>query len=542
MKEPLVDLLKLLLQKNNIRVNEEELEFQLLSHPSYPSLHSITGVLDHFAIKNYALDVPKTGETLNLLPSTFLALIKNEAYNGFVLVSKHDFGLQLSYAGNKRVILSIDLFLEIWMGIIIILEDDKQVAIQENKKTNFSIGALYLIPIALLAVFFLYKANLFQTIHFILTLAGVGICFLIVQHELGLHSKILDKFCSGENKKTSCNAVLNSKGATLWGSFKFSDAGIVYFISLLLCWSLLKISGSSYNSIALIAVLAIPFTFFSVYYQYKVVKKWCLLCLSVVLVTWLQAASLFFIDFKINNFFFDLNSLLITAYSFMATFAVWQFIYPRLKKEQQLHALKVEHYKFKRSYNVFKALTSDFEVVDTNTFDGNEIVFGNKLGSSPLKIVIITNPLCGFCREAHQLVENLLKRKDTNIQVVVRLNVSEDPDSTDTKIALRLIETFNKGGEQLCLEAMHDIYGKLSPNDWLLKWGESSEQKFIETLNIGKTWCKQNNINFTPEILVNGRPFPKEYNRTDLLYFVDDIIEEEAEKTNVQAPESVEVI
>ena len=26
----------------------DELEFQLLSHPSYPSLHAVTGVLDHF--------------------------------------------------------------------------------------------------------------------------------------------------------------------------------------------------------------------------------------------------------------------------------------------------------------------------------------------------------------------------------------------------------------------------------------------------------------------------------------------------------------
>ena len=45
-----------------------------------------------------------------------------------------------------------------------------------------------------------------------------------------------------------------------------------------------------------------------------------------------------------------------------------------------------------------------------------------------------------------------------------------------------------------------------------------------------KEWCVQNKINFTPEILVNGRSFPLEYERSDLLYFIDDIIDEEKQR------------
>ena len=88
LKEPIDKLLIPFLRKNGIRVNESELEFQLLSHPSYPSLHSITGVLDHFTIENYALDILKEIETLDLLPNSFLAVVKTEEHNDFVMVSR----------------------------------------------------------------------------------------------------------------------------------------------------------------------------------------------------------------------------------------------------------------------------------------------------------------------------------------------------------------------------------------------------------------------------------------------------------------------
>ncbi|NVO10129.1 MAG: hypothetical protein HXX16_09230 [Bacteroidales bacterium] len=533
MKEPIVNLLIILLRANGIRVNEQELEFQLLSHPSYPSLHSITGVLDHFCIENYALDIPKEIETLDLIPNSFLALVKTKEYDGFVMVSRHGLNLQLSFDGNKKRVFSKTDFLEIWTGVIVCVENDKQSLTPNLKKINFTKSILY-IAITLLSILLLYRINLFQTIHFVLSLGGIAICILILQHELGLHSKILDKFCSEENKKTSCNAVLNSKGATLFRSLKFSDVGIVYFVSLILSWFSLINSNISYNSIVLITLLAIPFTLFSIYYQDKVVKKWCLLCLSVVLILWLQAISLLFIDLNDTIFAFSFKSVLLTAFNFLIVFALWQFISPRLKEEQELKALKIEHFKFKRNYNIFKSMIQKSDEINTSINDSNEIVLGHK--ENPLlRVVVITNPLCSFCKEAHELVENLLKIKDKSIQIVIRFNVSGDYNSTDTKIALRLIEIYNKEGEQVCLNAMHDIYSTIKPNDWLNKWGKPCEEPYKKTIIIAKEWCNENNINFTPEILVNGRSFPREYSRGDLLYFIDEIIEEEREKVNSQA-------
>ena len=73
MKDNLSFLIQKLLKKSSIVLNFDELSFQIQSHPSYPSLHAVTGVLSHFNIENVAVQVPVNKETLSQLPECFLA-------------------------------------------------------------------------------------------------------------------------------------------------------------------------------------------------------------------------------------------------------------------------------------------------------------------------------------------------------------------------------------------------------------------------------------------------------------------------------------
>lgn len=102
MNESLYDLLKGLLTKNSIKVDNTELRLQLLGHPSYPSLHSITGVLDHFRIPNLAIEIPQTEENISLLPDYFIAHVKNKKNDDFVLVNKKGQELRVQYEGGKK--------------------------------------------------------------------------------------------------------------------------------------------------------------------------------------------------------------------------------------------------------------------------------------------------------------------------------------------------------------------------------------------------------------------------------------------------------
>lgn len=135
--------MEILSRKNNIRVNEEELEFQILSHPSYPSVHVVTDVLDHFAIKNYVLEVPENIETLDLSPLLFLAFIKGYMDNGFALIIKCGLSFALSFGNTKKKTFSVDNFLEVWTGVIVIIENDKQDEALEINSIHITKSLLY---------------------------------------------------------------------------------------------------------------------------------------------------------------------------------------------------------------------------------------------------------------------------------------------------------------------------------------------------------------------------------------------------------------
>ncbi len=538
MKNSLIFILKRFLKKNAIKIDEAELEFQLLSHPSYPSLHSLTGVLNHFNIENLALEIPCNEESFNQLPESFIAYIKDEKGDDLILAIKTNYGIQVIFDNQKKTNLTVDEFLEIWTGIIVVIEKDDD-EVKKNKRTiNFTIGATLLVLITVFSSFFSFKPTLFQSLHFLLSFVGLAIASVIVKHELGFQSVIADKFCSGNFTKINCDEVLKSKASSFWKILNLSDVGIVYFLTLIFSWLLIVIGNAGYGLLVLISVLAVPFTFYSIIYQSFIIKKWCPLCLSIMLILWLQASVLYFVNFKIliiSNSIFSLQSILLIILSFFLSIALWQFILPKLKKEQELNKLKIEHYKFKRNYSIFHALISQSDPINTDIHKVNEITFGEN--DSPLKVVVITNPLCGFCKDAHNLVKELLDAKNSKIQVTIRFNVSLNTDSIDTKIALKLLELYNSDNEQKCLKAMHGIYGTQIPKNWFEIWGENKGEKYMDILQKEKKWCKENNINFTPEILVNGKSFPREYDRPNLLYFIDDLIEETEQETELTVSE-----
>ena len=47
----------------------------------------------------------------------------------------------------------------------------------------------------------------------------------------------------------------------------------------------------------------------------------------------------------------------------------------------------------------------------------------------------------------------------------------------------------------------------------------------LSILKTQKEWCSDHAKNFTPEILINGYAFPKEYKREDLFFFIEDLEE-----------------
>lgn len=526
MKNSLIYLVAKLLSYHKIHFDKNELSFQIQSHPSYPSLHSITGVLDHFNIENIAAQVPVEMEILAQLPDCFIAQIKTGEGMGLVLVEKKEQNFLIHKESKRTEKVSESAFLEMFTGIILAVEKS-----EEEKRSSFENKGILknsVLGISILLAGFLFlsvKPTLITGLYFLLSIIGVLISIAILKQELGIQSTIGDAFCSSNSEKKDCDAVLSSKGAMIGKGLKLSDASLIYFLGLTLATFLLFIRKSDPGILFFISAFAFPVVLYSVYYQYFVVKKWCFLCLSIAAVLVIQAGMLLFIENPV--FFSSLNSLLLTGLSFAVVVSSWVFIKPGYVEMLEGRKTKLAYHKFKRNYTLFSKLLKGSPKISTTIPNISEIIFGNE--ASNLEIVIVTNPFCGHCKPVHTIIEEILKQYPQQVKIIIRFNVDTENKEHDIfKITSTLLKIYLQKEKETCLLAMNEIYNKLSPEKWLAKWEDSNpdDRTCIEALKMQKEWCGEHKINFTPEILVNGYSYPKEYERADLTYFIEELHEE----------------
>jgi thiol-disulfide isomerase/thioredoxin len=309
----------------------------------------------------------------------------------------------------------------------------------------------------------------------------------------------------------------------------------VYFSGLSVLLFSLVVLGESLTLPYIISVIAFPITLYSIYYQAIVIKKWCFLCMTVVAILWSQIV---FAVLNINlvlDFSFSTQSVLLTALSFISVFTIWNVLLPKLKTLRELKGIKIKYYKFKRNFNLFNTLLEQSKYINTKIENTNEIVFGNS--TAKLQITIVTNPFCGHCKAVQTLVEAILKKYADKVKIYIRFNADvNNVENSLVKITSRLIELYNTNGEETCINAMHNIYNGQDSKSWIKEFGTCSNKPlYFETLKKENKWCIDNTINFTPAILINGKSYPKEYDRSDLIYFIEDLVENQ-QTQNIPKP------
>ena len=512
-----------LLLLNNISIDKQELTFQIQSHPSYPSLHAVTGVLDHFNIDNLALDIPINKETLVQLPKSFLAQMKTDQGKEFNVASNNNSQYTLLSGDNKKKVVSIDSFLSQFTGIMIAVEKTELV---EDRKTtaNFSkntvFGVFFVLVFGLLI---LSKPSVLSTLFLVVCLLGVFVSITLKKQEQGEETTLGKAFCSGASEYKDCDTVLSSKGARILGNFKLSDLSFIYFTGLAFSVFLLMLLGENVSVPYVVSFIAFPVTVYSIYYQYVVLKSWCLLCVSVVALIWIQVGISLF-GFDSHTASISLNTTALVAFSFISVLVLWNSIAPQLNGIKDLKDTRLKYFKFKRNFNLFYTLLIQSKSIDTSIKDAPEIVFGTM--ESPLQITVITNPFCGHCKAVHDLVENILSKQREKVSITIRFSVNPNyPESDLVKITSRLLELYHEESNDRCLKAMHHIYDGMPPEQWFNEFGLAQNKNYLQILEKENRWCEEHTINFTPEILINGRSFPKEYDRSDLLFFIEDLNE-----------------
>ncbi|MCA6494492.1 MAG: thioredoxin domain-containing protein [Chitinophagaceae bacterium] len=498
-----------------------ELQRQFLSHPDVGTLSSITDTLTDFNVANQAVQIDTA--SLKKLSEPFVAFVKNEQVEQFVLVfPTPNISFSIYNGEDKTFILSFNEFTTIFDGIIIAIEK------QEKTSNNYSQFVHFIIPTSLIVSFcviFLiqipYEINtvLFAT----LTLAGLTFSALLFAHTLGVKNDILNRFCT-ISKSSSCNSVLQSDAAKINKYLSLTDVGIIYFSFQLISQLIFKQDNSSLYAIGIVAA---SFSFYSVYQQAFVIKKWCPLCLGVVLVLLLQGVIGFF-NFNTNA----INTIQIISLFFLLflTSIGWHYFKNIFIKSRKLYQTQIDLLSFKRNYHLFLPFYKSEIPVDTNVIDIQEqVIIGNE--SAPVCITLITNPLCEACQKAHKLLTELYNQYQKQIAIRFIFYVPyQNLNDPRTMIAGWLVEEYLndriKG-----IKAIENWYKKpdLNALDKLrLQIDVVKNQQFY--LKTQSEWCVEQRLTLTPLLLINNKLFPLIYRTEDLRFHIEAIIEYEQTK------------
>jgi len=505
------------LKQSGIIASRSYIKEQLTTHPEYPSLLAISDTLEELGIENIALQIDKS--RLLEVPIPFLA--HDTARAGFMVIDNID----------KQVKAKPE-FENNWNGTALLAEkpgnwkhNENENQLKREKTTANSILASILIITGLALLGFLQVFTWTLALLLIFSWAGIGIATLIVQHELGISTELGDKLC-GAGSNNGCDAVMHSKGSRMgnWISpvtIGWADAGIIYFAAYSLLLLIALYTNNPITPLVLLSIAALPFTIFSLYYQWRVVKKWCRLCLLTVAVLWVQALfSLWQLNRELLKTIL-LKDILLTAFIFSIISAAWLLLVKSaLQKNKQLLSENFSLQRFKNNPGIFKSLLKQQRRVDISPFE-NDLQLGNP--EAAMQITVACNPYCGPCAKTHEVLHALAEKND--IGLTVRFTVkAADPEDKRTRAVQYMLQLLQGSNALQKRKLLKDWFEVMNYEKFIKKHPiPGHPPEVTEQLRQQEQWTKDTEIKFTPTIFINGRELPKQYQAKDLRFVIRQI-------------------
>lgn len=521
MHEKTLNIIYKWLKQANYKISLTELQRQFLSHPDAGTLSSITDTLSDFNIANQAAQIDT--DSLNKLTEPFISFVKSEQVQQFVLVSpipNNNFSI---YNGKDKTInQSSNEFATIFGGIIIVIDKQEKSVYNYSQVVRFIIP--YVLTVSFCVVLFLQISFAISNVLFIfITLGGFIFSALLFAHTLGVKNDFLKRFCT-ISKNSSCNSVLQSDAARLNKYVSLTDIGVVYFSFQLLSQLILKHNNNLLYSACIVAV---PFSFYSVYQQAIVIKRWCPLCLGVVAVLLMQGTISIF---NFNYTAITTADIISSLFLLLLTSIGWYYFKNIFTKSRKLHQTETDLLSFKRNYHLFLPFyKSENPVDDADVSNQQQIIIGNK--KAPVCITLITNPLCEACQKVHKLLTELHNQYHEEIAIRLIFYVPyQNQNDPRTIIAGWLVNKYLIDKAE-AIKAIENWY--TNPDTKVfdsLKIPEDVIRKQQDYLQKHAAWCLQKQLTLTPLLLINNKLLPLIYRTEDLRFHIEAIIEYEQTK------------
>lgn len=537
--ENCVEVTAELLTMLKLQVTRTSLEKDLTNHPDYPSLLSIADVLALYGVEN--ISIISTMEKLSEAPFPCIVPIKS-ATNGdnfFTIISAvkdnlvHYYDPKKSRWGNTNY----ETFREKWPSGIVLLVDaegafnetDYVIKRRKEKQLNAGRYSTWLtLPVFALTycLYYLFRDGhtaLFSSGFFLSSLLGCAVCSLLLWYEFDSYNPILQQICS-TGKKVNCSAILNSSASKI-GNISWSSIGFIYFSGALFTQLMTGIENAySLFTLASFNTFAVPYVVFSIYYQWRIAKQWCLMCLTVQALLILQfSLSLFAHWHTAISIGKVLNVQLIfpVIFSYLVPIVSLSLLLAQLRSAKEGKSHKVDLQRLKHNRHVFEVLLQKQPVITESVKDLG-IILGNP--DALYTVIKVCNPYCKPCSKSHRQIENLLRiNPDVKIQIIYTANSDErDMTGTPVKHFLALAET---NQEDLVRAALNDWYSA-DEKDYAAfadKYPINDDLKKQNTkVNAMRKWCDATHVAFTPTFFISV-PFESGGSKSKEIYQLPDL-------------------
>lgn len=529
----IVNAVRILVKHLKVKVSTTSIKKKLLEHPDYPSLLSVSDSLASWKIPSLSFKAKRS--QLNNFSTPFLVQIKEKNGTYFSVVSAmDDTKITLSDSMyNRHYEIGWDDFLVKWTNIVTVVEssvdsyDDKYL---ENRKSEKLRNISYYSGLGIIFTCFLFTTVLGIHNFGISALTGIGILItklvgvyigaLLLWYEIDKNNLTIQKVCRA-GKRKNCSAVLQSPVSKLFGIISWSELGFVYFLGGFLFLLSEVLSPSAISLSLLFSLLSFPYVVFSVIYQWKVVRQWCVLCLAVQFILFIDMIIGLFSGAYTYELISNISFILILkAVGFYVGLLIsWVLLKPVFINSRESIKNKIELTKLRHNMQIYEAqLVKQRMVIN----DSNDLgfIFGNT--NATHKLIKVCNPYCAPCANIHPEIHQLMEAiPELAVQIIFTAS-SKDDDSRS-----KPVKHF-----YAILEQYGPVYFEKSLDDWYMsknKDYDSFAEKYPVEIPLNKydskldemsKWCKINNISYTPTIYINGYELPDMYSVGDLRYFI----------------------
>lgn len=506
----------------NVKVSMLSCISCLNKHPDYPGILAFDDCLSSWGINNQAFKISKANYSADNLLFPFIAqLAENEEQ--FILVHQIANGNVIySNEKNSKKILPEDTFLNLWNGVGLYAEADGS-----SGETNYITNQIqYFIQriqlpvtfIVLVAIIYLIIGEIeFSWPLFLLGLSkyvGLVICIILLLQSISSDNPIINRFCS-LGKKNNCNNIIRSDAAKITHWLSWSEIGFYYFSGSLL---FLVINPTGFSFLALLNILALPYTLYSISYQYRT-KEWCILCSSVQVIIWIECATL---AYRFDPFTFN-KSLSIFGFSLLILcilipIVIWSYLKPIIVSSVQLKETKQILNKFKCNQELFKTALKNQSQYTIND-ELMPVLLGNPQAETI--ITLVSNPFCKPCSVAHKTLDEWLKHRG-DLQLRVLFAVPSHDDELSLKVAEHITALNLSTDKGRAVDALNSWFqsGNKSYDVLAIRYPASYNDNVSSVMQNQRRWCEMAEINFTPTILINGYKLPEPYTLEDMKYLL----------------------